>query len=109
MENYLHDNINSSEGLSEALSLLQKKEAEINQLQADNLYLKHELDKLKRMLFGAKSERFLSDIHPDQLSLKLGVEPQSVPEPVKETIAYQRNKPLESSRPPIRGDCCQHT
>jgi len=47
------------------------------------------------MLFGAKSERFLSDIHPDQLSLKLGIEPQNAPEPIKETIAYQRNKPIE--------------
>ena len=93
MENTLHDNINSPE----TQSLLQRKDEEINQLKSDNLYLKQELDKLKRMLFGAKSERFISDIHPAQLILGLGIEPQSVSQAPKETISYQRKKPLEKT------------
>jgi hypothetical protein len=32
---------------------------EYENLRNENLYLRHELEKLKRMIFGAKSERFL--------------------------------------------------
>lgn len=76
--------------------ILQKKDAQIERLTADNLYLKHELEKLKRMLFGAKSERFISDAHPSQLTLGLGVDPIVAPEPEKETITYERQKPVEN-------------
>lgn len=78
---------------NEADILLKKKDSEIDQLKADNLYLKHELDKLKRMLFGAKSERFISAVDPLQYSLELGVKPKIEPEGTKETISYERKKP----------------
>jgi transposase len=50
-----------------------------HKLQSDNLYLHHELEKLKRMIFGAKSERFVAS-DTSQLSLELG---QSAPSPVE--------------------------
>jgi transposase len=62
-----------------------------HRFQLDNLYLRHELEKLKRMIFGAKSERFIPS-DPSQLSIDLG---QVVPEPVapaKEEITYTRHK-----------------
>ncbi|MEO5776084.1 MAG: transposase, partial [Flavobacterium sp.] len=40
-----------------------------HELYADNLKLKHELDQLRRMIFGAKSERFVPAAHPSQLNL----------------------------------------
>ncbi|NJO67905.1 MAG: IS66 family transposase [Bacteroidetes bacterium] len=90
-ENALPYNVNAT-GIQD---ILQKKDAQIERLTADNLYLKHELEKLKRMLFGAKSERFISDVHPSQLTLGLGVDPIVAPEPEKETVTYERQKPAE--------------
>lgn len=54
-------------------------------------YLQLELEKLKRMIFGAKSERFIP-ADPSQLSIDLG-QPVLVPvEPQTEDIAYARQK-----------------
>ncbi len=55
--------------------------------------LKEELAQLKRLIFGAKSERFIPQSPPEQLSLAFdGKEEAAVPT-VKETITYTRNKP----------------
>lgn len=57
----------------------------------ENLFLKCEIEKLKRMIFGSKSERFVPT-DTSQLSLELG---QSVPSPVEpptEDITYTRHK-----------------
>jgi transposase len=54
-------------------------------------YLQLELEKLKRMIFGAKSERFIPGDNA-QLSIDLG-QMASVPvEPAKEEITYTRHK-----------------
>jgi len=92
IENALHENIGLNVAPKEALDLLRKKEEEIGQLKADNLYLRHELDKLKRMVFGSKSERFIGTDDPAQLLLGLGIAPQPA-EPTKETVTYERKKP----------------
>ena len=44
---------------------------EYDNLRNENLYLRHELEKLKRMIFGTKSERFVST-DSSQLSMELG-------------------------------------
>jgi transposase len=94
-----------SESISpEIYFLLQKQNEEnllqIRQLQEKNAFLQHELDNLKRMIFGSKSERFVpSD------SAQLGLFGQAQPEPQepeKETISYQRNKASESKHQPVR-------
>ncbi len=41
----------------------------IEQSQSKISHLQFQLDELKRLIFGAKSERFISNIHPSQLSL----------------------------------------
>jgi transposase len=62
-----------------------------HKLQSDNLYLHHELEKLKRMIFGAKSERFVAS-DTSQLSLELGQSAPSPVEPPTEDITYTRHK-----------------
>lgn len=59
--------------------------------EAEIMYLKQELAQLKRMIFGSKSERHIGG-DPGQLNLGLDVE--TVEQPVKETeqITYSRSK-----------------
>ena len=92
MENALHENIDPSISSIEAFELLQKNKVEIGQLKADNLYLRQELEKLKRMIFGSKSERFIGTNDSSQLLLGLDIAPQPI-EPTKETVTYERKKP----------------
>ncbi len=47
--------------------------------EAKILYLEQELAQLKRMIFGAKSERFIQE-DPGQLSLGLDIQQQESPE-----------------------------
>jgi len=65
--------------------------------------LRHELEQLKRMIFGAKSERMA---------------PASAPDSEKETITYQRNKRQAKPHPgrakfpdhfPVRKVACHST
>ena len=84
--------------------LLQKQNEEyllnIRQLEEKNAFLQHELDNLKRMIFGSKSERFVPS-DPGQLGL-FGQVQTTPQEPVKETITYERNKASDSKRKPVR-------
>lgn len=59
-------------------------------------YLKHELDKLRRMIFGSTSERFVPAIIPGQMSLGLETEVLDSPAPETETITYTRAKKNQS-------------
>lgn len=56
------------------------------------LVLKFEYEKLKKLIFGAKSERFVAP-DPNQMTLDLEFGQVVVPEPEKETISYSRSKP----------------
>jgi transposase len=62
-----------------------------HKLQDENRYLRNELEKLKRMIFGAKSERFIPG-DTSQLSLDLGQDVQPPVEPQSEEITYTRQK-----------------
>jgi transposase len=74
---------------AEAFALLQQEN--INQ-KSEILYLRQELDKLKRMIFGSKSERFESSEHPSQLTLAMNTEVNPAPAPETETISFEREK-----------------
>lgn len=93
MENALSNHIDTI-FTEETFQFLQK---ENDQLKSDNLYLRHELEKLKRMIFGSKSERFISTEGPTQLLLGLGSSPQAM-EPEKETVTYERKKAAEKDK-----------
>jgi len=69
-------------------------------------YLSHQLAELKRMIFGSKSERFISSVDPQQGSL---FELPEVKEPEKplEEINYKRKKP-ENKKKPLRTELPTH-
>lgn len=78
-------------GIQEAIS-------EISTLKAENTALRHELDQLKKLVFGARSERFAPALPPEQLSLfGIGEETAQLPEPT-EKIAYERKKKKHPGR-----------
>lgn len=58
----------------------------------DKLRLEHENALLKRMIFGVKSERYVTPIDPSQLDLELGITKQESPEKETETLTYSRKK-----------------
>lgn len=67
--------------------------------------LKHQLDELKRMIFGAKRERFVpTDSNQGSLFDLPG---QEVKEEAKEDISYTRNKP-SSKKQPLRLELAPH-
>ena len=70
------------------------EEAYQNQEQRYNL-VQQQLDELRRMIFGQKSERFVSNMVPNQLSLELGDQKQPPKEEEQastQTISYTRKK-----------------
>lgn len=66
--------------------------AEYDELRGKYEALRHELDQLKRLIFGSKRERFVEAQSPEQLALALGGEPVDAPDQETETITYQRSK-----------------
>lgn len=66
--------------------------AENEQLRAQNLQLMHRLSQLERLVFGRKSERFITDV-AGQPTLFSNLEtPPAVVEAEKESISYERKK-----------------
>lgn len=75
---------------------------EYNKLISDIAFLKQELDQLKRMIFGKKNERFVSqNIDNKQLSIfPIDPQPAEVQQTTTEQITYQRTK--TAPRKPVR-------
>lgn len=69
---------------------LAEKDAKIAQLEA-------ELAELKRLIFGQKSERFVSGQSVDQLALDLGLAPTEGKEVRTEQISYERKKAAQKA------------
>jgi transposase len=68
------------------------KDEQIAELQKENAYLKQELATLKKLIFGAKSEKFKNNNESSQLHLFVEDTLQQEDDPVTETIKYKRNK-----------------
>ena len=71
--------------------------AKYEELFLQHARLRHELDQLKRMVFGSKHERFLPEVPPEQLALELDIAVKKAEPAVIETISYTRNKPSSST------------
>jgi transposase len=73
----------------------------VNQYAFDYQKLKHELDQLKRLVFGSKQERFIPTISPDQLALGLNVSAVAQPEASTQEVSYTRTlqEPAKKSPP----------
>ena len=67
----------------------------LNNLQADYFILKHHFEQLQKMVFGAKSERFVPVTIPGQLTLELDVPEIEAPKQETESITYTRKKNAE--------------
>lgn len=62
--------------------------------------LETELDNLKRIIYGQKRERFVSNLDPNQLVLELGLEEPEEKKPATEEIAaHTRQKPAKKTQP----------
>ena len=78
-----------------------EREKEIDNLHTDLQYFKHELDKLKRFVFGQKSERFVQTSQAEeQLTLPFETTIRPVEEPTEETLTYTRTKPKKEKPVP---------
>ena len=86
--------------------------AEYKAVVAEKERLKFRLEKLERMLFGRKSERFVADAPPaEQLNMfadtqQAEAEPEVVA--LREKISYERNKPLVKKKHPGRTPLPEH-
>jgi len=86
-----------------------KKENEDQQLKIT--YLEYQLAQLKRMIYGAKSERFVPANNPEQLSLAFEEnEEESQEEPEAETtqISYERKKRANKKGKAVRAPIPAH-
>lgn len=73
--------------------------AENQAIKAENAVLRHELEQLKKLIFGSKRERFVATDNPEQLGLDFGLDEEV--EPVAEeqqTVTYQRRKKKHPGR-----------
>jgi transposase len=86
-------------------SLSLEEENEV--LKQENAELKLQLKEFQRLLFGAKSERFVSDTPEGQLALFDQSEAPQQPA-VKEQIQYERRKPNKGKGSPIRAKLPPH-
>ncbi|MDD3816295.1 MAG: IS66 family transposase [Desulfocapsaceae bacterium] len=80
--------------------------SDYEKLQKDYDSVRFELDQLKRMIFGSKSERFKPAMDPQQLAL-FDIPSEEI-EPQKEQITYTRNKPTEDKKQPVRSELPAH-
>lgn len=83
----------------ELLEENKKLEAVKQNLQSKIEYLQFQLDQIKRLMFGAKRERYISEVDENQLTLPFEVEQQPEPEKEKETITYEREKKKRENHP----------
>ncbi len=74
------------------LEINQKQEALINDLQ-------FQIDQMRRLLFGAKRERFVKNIDESQLTLPFEIEEEKAPEKEQEVITYVREKTKHENHP----------
>ena len=90
----------------EAISLLNRN-AELEEkailLESKNQHLQFQLDQLKRMIFGAKSERFVPAVIPGQLSLEIPIEENNAEEKQEvitvETFDRKKKKEKDKKHP----------
>jgi len=90
---------------TETIAISKAEYLELLDFKAQVSMLKHELGELKRLIFGAKSERFIAPI-PNQPTLFELPESENI-EKSKEEITYTRTKP-EAKNHPLRLELPAH-
>lgn len=79
---------------------------EFEALKSENAWLKHQLAELKRLIYGAKSERFVTT-DPEQTTLFDLAAEQPTETPTEE-ITYTRKKPQQEKKQPLRLELPSH-
>jgi transposase len=74
------------------LKQLKEQEEKIKELQ-------FQIEQYKRILFGAKRERFIAEVNPEQLVLPLEIEQEKIVEEVSQKIEYTRKKSKKENHP----------
>lgn len=102
----------SKEELIDAYKRLQTSKDELERkaddLMSKNSHLQHLYDQLRRLVFGTKRERFISENNPHQLSLPFEGSPKEDMGSVKENITYEREKPVKKNNHPGRNELPKH-
>ncbi len=75
---------------------------EYENLLTDLASYKHQLEELRRLVFGVKSERFIASENPNQLSLFDGEQLTEKADEPTQSITYQRKQKKENKQQPIR-------
>ena len=89
------ENINLEQLLEENKRL----KAENQNLQSNVDYMQFQIDQFKRLLFGAKRERFIPNQDNAQMTLPFDVEQEPEPEKNEKTITYVRKKAKRENHP----------
>jgi len=92
----------SKEAYDKLLADHQNLKSDHQNLKSDNQYLKQELEELKRLIFGKKSERYISKQDDGQLNLFDDIPKEEEKEPDKEEINYVRNKSKKENKKAVR-------
>ena len=88
------------EKLSREELLVTVKELSLQALRVHEL--EHELDQLKRLIFGSRHERFVPSVPQEQLHLGLITEPKPSPPPLVQRIEYTRTPKETTEKIPVR-------
>lgn len=83
----------------ELVSLYREQEAQLEQMGSELEYMKFQIEQIKRLLFGAKRERFVKGQDENQMTLPFDVEQEDVAEKEKEVITYTREKKKRINHP----------
>ncbi len=78
-------------------AVISEKDSSIQKLTQDVEHLAFQNDQMRRLIFGSKRERFIPQVHPDQLTLSFEEEVAAVSKAVKEEqekirVEYERRK-----------------
>ena len=93
-------------GFNELLKLAKKQQSQINQMQSkvDQMQsradqMQFQIDQMKRLMHGAKRERFIPNKDEKQMTLPFEVEADPAPEKQQEVITYVREKKKRVNHP----------
>lgn len=76
--------------VSQFIQAIEERDNKIAQLNFDYINLKVELEQIKRLIYGSKSERFVGEVNSNQGTLDLGTEVVAAAEPTLQTVIYER-------------------
>lgn len=84
------------ESLENRIAKLEEENVRLKSINSD---LQFQIDQMKRLMFGAKRERFVPDEYDKQMRLPFEIEEDQSPEKQQEVITYVRDKKKKKKHP----------